>query len=136
MPPPTTNTDHARIADNLRRTVELTALGLALRQAVLQQRDPQGKSIMTQVMHEIRLAKEQAGRQSQSSSMPALISLPSSIVVASPTHWLEAGPPVRRSSLEPRRTSISSFFLNSLHANTCRRSFLLCSTPPGLIRLR
>jgi hypothetical protein len=66
MPPPTTNTDHARIADNLRRTVELTELGLALRQAALQQRDPQGKSLMTQVMHEIRLAKEQAWPQTQS----------------------------------------------------------------------
>jgi hypothetical protein len=66
MPPPATDIEHARIADNLRRTVELTELGLALRQAVLQQRDPHGTSVMTQVMHEIRLAKEQAWRQSQS----------------------------------------------------------------------
>jgi hypothetical protein len=66
MPPPAIDTDHARIADNLRRTVELTELGLSLRQAVLQQRDPGGTSIMTQVMHEIRLAKEQAWRQSRS----------------------------------------------------------------------
>lgn len=66
MLPPATDIDHARIAENLRRTVELTELGLALRQAVLQQRDPHGTSIMTQVMHEIRLAKEQAWRQSRS----------------------------------------------------------------------
>lgn len=65
MQPSATHTDVARIADNLRRTVELTELGLALRQAVLQQRNPQGEG-MTQVMHEIRLAKEQAWRQSQS----------------------------------------------------------------------
>jgi hypothetical protein len=50
----------------LRRTVELTELGLALRQAVLQERDPHGASSMTHVMHEIRLAKEQAWRQSRS----------------------------------------------------------------------
>jgi hypothetical protein len=66
MQPSVTHTDVARIADNLRRTVELTELGLALRQAVLQQRDPHGTSMMTQVMHEIRLAKEQAWRQSRS----------------------------------------------------------------------
>jgi len=58
------HTDVARIADNVRRTVELTELGLALRLAVLQQLDPQGTYTMTQVMHEIRLAKEQAWRQS------------------------------------------------------------------------
>lgn len=60
-----TPTDQARIAENLRRTVELTELGLALRQAVLQQRNLQGEA-MSQVMHEIRLAKEQAWRQSPS----------------------------------------------------------------------
>ncbi|MEP7150311.1 MAG: hypothetical protein ABI856_01260 [Nitrospira sp.] len=57
--------DDVRIADNLRRTVELTELGLALRQAVLEQRNGPGEGI-AQVMHEIRLAKEQAWRQSQS----------------------------------------------------------------------
>jgi N-acyl-D-aspartate/D-glutamate deacylase len=66
MPLPATDTDQARIADNLRRAVELTELGLALRQAVLQQRSPHGTCTMTQVMHEIRLAKEQAWRQSRS----------------------------------------------------------------------
>ena len=54
-----------RIADNLRRTVELTELGLALRRAVIEQRNGPGEGI-SQVMHEIRLAKEQAWRQSQS----------------------------------------------------------------------
>ena len=57
--------DNVRIADNLRRTVELTELGLALRQAVLEQRNGPGEGI-AEVMHEIRLAKEQAWRQSQS----------------------------------------------------------------------
>lgn len=66
MQPAVTYIDDARIADNLRRTVELTELGLALRQAFLQQRDPHATSSMTQVMHEIRLAKEQAWRQSRS----------------------------------------------------------------------
>ena len=65
MQPPATEIDQARITENLRRTVELTELGLALRHAVLQQSNPQGKG-MTQVMHEIRLAKEQAWRQSRS----------------------------------------------------------------------
>ena len=65
MPLPATDTDQARIADNLRRTVELTELGPALRLAALQQNDPHGTSSMTQVMHEIRLAKEQAWRQSR-----------------------------------------------------------------------
>jgi hypothetical protein len=65
MPSLPTDPDHARIADNLRRTVELTELGLALRRAVLQEHNPKGEG-MTQVMHEIRLAKEQAWRQSQS----------------------------------------------------------------------
>jgi hypothetical protein len=57
--------DDARIADNLRRTIELTELGLALRQSVLQQGAPDGEA-MTQVMREIRRAKEQAWQQSPS----------------------------------------------------------------------
>ena len=65
MPPPAPDTDHTRIANNLRRTVELTELGLALRKAVLQERNPQSDG-MVQVMREIRLAKEQAWRQSRS----------------------------------------------------------------------
>ena len=51
--------DDLRIAANLRRTIELTELGLALRRSVLQQREPNGDA-MTKVMREIRRAKEQA----------------------------------------------------------------------------
>ncbi len=51
----------ARIAENLRRTVELTELGLALRAAVIRRHDPNCDA-MKRVMHEIRLAKEQAWR--------------------------------------------------------------------------
>ncbi|MEC4889744.1 MAG: hypothetical protein RI101_06740 [Nitrospira sp.] len=65
MPQVSPHHDAARIADNLRRTIELTELGLALRQAVLRQDHPQGDGLV-QVMHEIRLAKEQAWRQSRS----------------------------------------------------------------------
>lgn len=50
--------DDARIADNLRRTIELTELGLVLRQSVLQQGEPNGDAIRS-VMREIRHAKEQ-----------------------------------------------------------------------------
>jgi hypothetical protein len=57
--------DNARIADNLRRTIELTELGLALRQSVLQQGDRVGDA-MTQVMREIRRAKEQAWQRNPS----------------------------------------------------------------------
>jgi hypothetical protein len=57
--------DDARIADNLRRTIELTELGLALRQSVLQQGEPNGDAIR-EVMREIRRAKEQAWQQSPS----------------------------------------------------------------------
>ncbi|WHZ22431.1 MAG: hypothetical protein OJF47_001543 [Nitrospira sp.] len=57
--------DDDRIAGNLRRTIELTELGLALRQAVVQQGDPDGDA-MAEVMREIRRAKEQAWRQSLS----------------------------------------------------------------------
>lgn len=49
-------------ADNLRRTIELTELGLALRQAVLQQGDLNGDD-MAQMMRDIRRAEEQAWRQ-------------------------------------------------------------------------
>ncbi len=57
--------DDARIADNLRRTIELTELGLTLRQSVLQQGDSVGDA-MTQVMREIRRAKEQAWQRNPS----------------------------------------------------------------------
>jgi hypothetical protein len=57
--------DDARIADSLRCTIELTELGLALRQSVLQQGEPNGDTIR-KVMREIRRAKEQAWQQSPS----------------------------------------------------------------------
>lgn len=59
------NVEDARIADNLRRTIELTELGLALRQSVVQQGTLVGDA-MAQVMREIRRAKEQAWQQSPS----------------------------------------------------------------------
>ena len=57
--------DDARIADNLRRTIELTELGLTLRQSVLQQGEPGGDA-MRKVMREIRRAKEQAWQRNPS----------------------------------------------------------------------
>ena len=57
--------DDARIADNLRRTIELTELGLVLRQSVLQQGEPDGDA-MRKVMREIRRAKEQAWQRNPS----------------------------------------------------------------------
>ncbi len=67
MPSTSSHPDDRRIADNLRRTMELTELGLALRQAVIEQRNAPGAGEgITQVMHEIRLTKEQAWQQSQS----------------------------------------------------------------------
>ena len=62
---PGDNVEEARIVDNLRRTIELTELGLALRQSVVQQGSFVGDA-MTQVMREIRRAKEQAWQQSPS----------------------------------------------------------------------
>ncbi|MDH4154951.1 MAG: hypothetical protein OEV01_14290 [Nitrospira sp.] len=55
----------AKIAANLRRAIELTELGLALRRSVVQQHDPQGDAMVT-VMREIRRAKEQAWQQNLS----------------------------------------------------------------------
>jgi hypothetical protein len=67
MSPSSPSPDNIRIAENLRHTIELTELGLALRQAVIKQRNVSGADEgITQVMHEIRLAKEQAWQQSQS----------------------------------------------------------------------
>jgi hypothetical protein len=60
-----TQPDDAKIAANLRRAIELTELGLALRRSVLQQDKPQGDA-MVQVMREIRRAKEQAWQQNRS----------------------------------------------------------------------
>lgn len=53
---PVDNIDNARIADNLRRAIELTELALALRQAVLQQ-GSSDRDLMAEVMHDIRRAK-------------------------------------------------------------------------------
>ena len=67
MSPSPSSPNDVRIAENLRRTVELTELGLALRQAVIEQGNVQGLGDgIAQVMHEIRLAKEQAWQQSRS----------------------------------------------------------------------
>ena len=67
MSPLSPSPDNIRIAENLRHTIELTELGLALRQAVIKQRNVSGAGEgIAQVMHEIRLAKEQAWHQSQS----------------------------------------------------------------------
>jgi hypothetical protein len=52
------------MAANLRRAMELTQAGLALRLAMLRQRK-QGDAGMKDVMHEIRLAKEQAWHPSR-----------------------------------------------------------------------
>ena len=57
--------DDARVAANLRRAIELTELGLALRRSVIQQNEPQGDA-MVEVMREIRRAKEQAWQQNHS----------------------------------------------------------------------
>ncbi|MFO0699453.1 MAG: hypothetical protein U0236_09505 [Nitrospira sp.] len=57
--------DDARVAANLRRAIELTELGLALRRSVIQQNTPQGDAMGT-VMREIRRAKEQAWQQNPS----------------------------------------------------------------------
>ena len=63
MQRPDDDIENARIADNLRRTIELAELGLALRQSVLLQ---QGCSDGDAIMRNIRRAKEQAWRQSPS----------------------------------------------------------------------
>jgi hypothetical protein len=60
-----TQPDDANVANNLRRAIELTELGLALRRSVLQQDEPQGDAMVT-VMREIRRAKEQAWQQNPS----------------------------------------------------------------------
>ena len=55
--------ENARIADNLRRTIELTELGLALRRSVLLQQGYSDDDAMTKVMCDIRRTKELAWRQ-------------------------------------------------------------------------
>jgi len=55
--------DDARIINNLRRTIELTELTLALRASLVRQEDP-GCDPMVRVMREIRSAKDFAWRKS------------------------------------------------------------------------
>jgi hypothetical protein len=52
----TNDINGVRIADNLRRSIELTELGLALRGSVLQHDEPNSDA-MTKVSREIRCAK-------------------------------------------------------------------------------
>ncbi len=59
MPNLAEHPNQTQIAENFRRAVELTELGLALRRAVIRQQRP-ACDAMKQVMHEIRQAKEQA----------------------------------------------------------------------------
>lgn len=65
MQRPPAQPDDSQIAANLRRAIELTELGLALRRSVLQKDNPQGDA-MVKVMREIRLAKEQAWQRNRS----------------------------------------------------------------------
>ena len=65
MPTHSGQPDDAKIADNLRRAIELTELGFALRRSVLQQ-DALPGDAMVQVMREIRRAKEQAWQKNHS----------------------------------------------------------------------
>jgi len=62
---PKDNAVDARLADNLRRAIELTQLGLDLRRSVIQQQEPHGDA-MVQVMRQIRREKEQAWQQNRS----------------------------------------------------------------------
>jgi sugar phosphate isomerase/epimerase len=65
MQRPDDNLENARMADNLRRAIELTELALALRQSVLRQSDSDSDA-MAEVMRDIRRAKELAWRQGPS----------------------------------------------------------------------
>ena len=62
---PKDNAAHARMAENLRRIIALTELGVALRLSVVEQGSLVGDA-MTQVMREFRRAKEQTRRQNPS----------------------------------------------------------------------
>ena len=57
------NAEEARIANNFRRTIELTELALALRASAVRQDDPNCDP-MVQVMREIRRAKDLAWQKS------------------------------------------------------------------------
>lgn len=64
MGPQIAQAERDRMADNLRRGLELTELALALRLAAMRKQNP--ACTMVDVMREIRLAKEQAWRQNRS----------------------------------------------------------------------
>jgi|CXWL01.1.fsa_nt_gi hypothetical protein len=60
---PDDGTEDGRIINNLRRTIELTELTLALSASLVSQEDP-GCDPMERVMREIRRAKDLAWRKS------------------------------------------------------------------------
>jgi hypothetical protein len=60
---PDDNAEDARIADNVRRTIELTELALALRASAVRQDDPNCDS-MGRVMREIRRVNDLAWQKS------------------------------------------------------------------------
>lgn len=64
MHPQDDKREQERMAANLRRGLELTELALGLRLAAMRKQNP--ACTMADVMHEIRLAKEQAWRQNRS----------------------------------------------------------------------
>ena len=67
MPRGNDQSDETRIAENLRRAIELTELGLTLRASVLRRNAPgDDNDIWVQVMRDVRRAKEQAWRQNPS----------------------------------------------------------------------
>ena len=57
------NREMERMAENLRRAIELTELALALRLAAMRQENP--ACTMADAMHEIRLQKERAWQLNQ-----------------------------------------------------------------------
>lgn len=63
-PPRDNHAEQNRMAANLQKAVELTELALDLRLSVMRRQKPD--CTMEDVMHEIRLAKEQAWRPSHS----------------------------------------------------------------------
>lgn len=62
--PPDAQAEQDRRSANLQKSIELTELALAMRLATMQRHDP--NCTMRDVMHEIRLTKEQAWRPSRS----------------------------------------------------------------------
>lgn len=62
------NREMERMAENLRRAIELTELALALRLAAMRQENP--ACTMADVMHQIRLQKERAWELNQTLLKP------------------------------------------------------------------